>query len=99
MPLKGLGAGLATPAISNGGGSQGLTYLENFVGHCTGCSFDIVNIHHYVPRSDCTVDVAVQALKDYIDVTVPAIQAKHPQLQGLPLCIGEVRCPHLIPAR
>ena len=58
---------------------------------CSDCVFDVINIHHYVPRSDCTVDIAVAALKKYIDIDVPAIQAKHPQLRDLPLCIGEVR--------
>lgn len=91
MPLKGLGASIATPAVTNGGAPMGLAYLESFVSSCSGCSFDVINIHHYVQRSDCNVDQAVAALQKYIDETLPAIQNKHSQLKGLPVCIGEVR--------
>ncbi|MCJ1423246.1 hypothetical protein MMC29_001128 [Sticta canariensis] len=89
MPLKGRGAGLATPAVTNGVGSAGLNYLETFLTFCQDCEFDLINVHHYVPRSDCTVDIAITALKNYIDKDIPAVQAKHPQLQGIPICIGE----------
>lgn len=70
---------------------MGLAYLESFVSSCSGCSFDVINIHHYVQRSDCNVDQAVAALKKYIDETLPNVQNKHSQLKGLPVCIGEVR--------
>lgn len=90
MPLRGLGASLCTPSITNGGGSFGLNYLEKFVGACSGCVFDVINIHHYVQRSDFDVNGAVKALQEYIDQTVPAVQRKHPQLQGLKLFLGEV---------
>ena len=83
-------AKLATPAVTNGGGQTGLTYLGNFVDNCGDCHFDIINIHHYVQRSDLNVDQAVAALKSYIENDVPALQAKHPKLQGLPIMIGEV---------
>lgn len=91
MPLKGLGASIATPAVTNGGEPMGLPYLESFVSFCPSCSFDMINIHHYVQRSDCNVDQAVAALKKYLDETLVAIQNKHAQLKGLPVCIGEVR--------
>lgn len=90
MPLKGRGAGIATPAVTNGVGTTGLNYLETFLTFCPGCSFDLINVHHYVQRSDCNVDQAVTALKDYIDRVIPAVQAKHSQLKGLPICLGEV---------
>lgn len=90
MPLKGRGAGIATPAVTNGVGTTGLNYLQNFLTFCQDCSFDLINVHHYVQRSDCDVDQAVTALQEYVDKTVPAVQAKHPQLQGIPICIGEV---------
>lgn len=89
MPLKGRGAGIATPAVTNGVGTSGLNYLETFLTYCQDCSFDLINVHHYVQRSDCTVDQAVAALKDYIDNVIPAVQAKHSQLRGLPICVGE----------
>ena len=81
---------LGTPAVTNGGGSTGLNYLEKFVGQCTGCTFNFINIHYYLQRSDVNTTQYAQALKDYIDVSVPAVQAKHPQLQGLQVFIGEV---------
>ena len=83
-------AKLATPAVTNGGGSTGLNFLGAFVEQCGGCHFDMINIHHYVPRSAVTVDQAVSTLKSYIEKDVPALQAKYPQLQGLPIIIGEV---------
>ena len=89
-PLNGLGAKLCTPAVTNGVGSYGLDYLEKFVGACSDCVFNVINIHHYVQRSDLDVDGAVRVLKEYIDHTVPAVQKKHPQLQGLKLFLGEV---------
>ena len=92
-------AKLATPAVTNGGGSTGLNYLGQFVDNCDGCHFDLINIHHYVPRSDLTVDQAVSALKSYIENDVPALQAKHSQLQGLPIVIGEVSLSSLPRAR
>lgn len=90
MPLKGLGASIATPAVTNGGAPMGLAYLESFVSSCSGCSFDVINIHHYVQRSDCNVDQAVAAFKGYLDGALVNIQNKHSQLKGLPVCIGEV---------
>ena len=85
-------AKLATPAVTNGGGATGLNFLGAFLDQCNGCHFDMINIHHYVPRSDLTIDQAVSALKSYIENDVPALQAKHPQIQGLPIIIGEVGC-------
>ncbi len=82
---------LGTPAVTNGGGSTGLAYLEAFVEACTGCSFNFVNVHHYLQRSDVNTTQYAQALKDYIDTDVPAVQAKHPSIAGLPIFIGEVR--------
>lgn len=49
----------------------------------------MINIHHYLYRSDGNVDQAVSALKSYIENDVPALQAKHPSIQGLPIMIGE----------
>ena len=88
---------LGTPAVTNGGGSTGLAYLESFLEACTGCSFNFVNVHHYLQASDVNTTQYIQALKDYIDKDVPAVQAKHPSIAGLPIFIGEVRSrPHPI---
>jgi len=40
-------AKLGAPAITNGGGSMGLTYLLNFISNCLSCTIDFVNIHWY----------------------------------------------------
>lgn len=90
MPLKGLGASLCTPAVTNGGGATGLGYLESFLSECPDCHFDAINIHHYVQRSDVNVDQAVSALKSYIETNVAALQQKHNQLKGLKIILGEV---------
>jgi hypothetical protein len=46
-PLVGQGAQLAAPSVTNGGAPMGLTYLENFIGNCTGCHIDVCPIHWY----------------------------------------------------
>ena len=79
---------LGTPAVTNG--PSGLTYLDNFASRCTGCIYNFVNVHYYVDRSQMNVAEYVQALKDYVDINVPEIQAKHEALTGLPIAVGEV---------
>ena len=81
---------LATPAVTNGGSPVGLTFLGEFLGNCTSCHFDMINIHHYVQRSDLNVDQAAAALKAYIEQNVPALQAQHSNIQNIPIVIGEV---------
>ena len=78
-----------TPSIDADCESCYSNFLGKFVEACQGCHFDIINFHHYVPRSQLTVDQAVSALKSYIEKSIPALQAQYPQLQGLPLMIGE----------
>ncbi|KAL8949210.1 MAG: hypothetical protein Q9222_004660 [Ikaeria aurantiellina] len=80
---------IASPAVTNGGGATGLGFLENFVGQCADCYFDIINVHHYVNRGDVNVAQAVSAVKTYITQTVPAFIAKHPQFQNAKICLGE----------
>ncbi|KAI4824779.1 hypothetical protein E4T44_10078 [Aureobasidium sp. EXF-8845] len=38
---------LGSPAVTNGGSPMGLTWLQNFMGNCTGCHIDYINIHWY----------------------------------------------------
>jgi hypothetical protein len=40
-------AKLGAPAVTNGGGPMGLQYMANFIGKCSGCTIDFVNIHWY----------------------------------------------------
>lgn len=88
---------LGTPAVTNGGGQTGLQYLSNFVGNCTDCSFNFINVHHYLQRSDFNVTGYAQALKDYIENDIPAVQSQYKALEGLPIFIGEVRPIHPFP--
>ncbi|EME81059.1 uncharacterized protein MYCFIDRAFT_211742 [Pseudocercospora fijiensis CIRAD86] len=45
-PFKGQ-AQLCAPAVTNGGGEMGLTWLQNFLDACTDCQIDCFNIHWY----------------------------------------------------
>ena len=36
---------LGAPAVTNGGAPTGLTWLQEFIGNCTGCTIDFVPIH------------------------------------------------------
>ena len=40
-------ARLGAPAVTNGGYPSSLTYLSWFMGNCTGCTIDFVNLHWY----------------------------------------------------
>jgi len=40
-------AKLVSPAVTNGGGSMGLSWLSTFMGLCTSCQIDAVAIHWY----------------------------------------------------
>lgn len=46
-PFGGKGIKLGAPAVTNGGGSMGLTWLQNFLDACTDCQIDFVPIHWY----------------------------------------------------
>ncbi|KAL8783368.1 MAG: hypothetical protein Q9213_004687 [Squamulea squamosa] len=90
QPFKGQAA-LASPAVTNGGGATGLGFLENFVGQCADCHFDIINVHHYVYRNDVNVEQAVSAVKTFLTRDVAAFKARHSQFQNAKICLGEVR--------
>jgi hypothetical protein len=51
---------LGSPAVTNGGGSMGLTWLGSFFDACSNCQIDFVPIHWY-NGGDAT------AFMDYID--------------------------------
>lgn len=40
-------AKLGAPAVTNAGAPYGLTYLSEFIGNCTGCTIDFINLHWY----------------------------------------------------
>ncbi|KAL8812719.1 MAG: hypothetical protein Q9223_007225 [Gallowayella weberi] len=80
---------LASPAVTNGGGATGLGFLENFVGQCADCHFDIINVHHYVNRRDVNVEQAVRAVQSFLTKDVAAFKAKHSQFRDAKICLGE----------
>ncbi|KAL8741720.1 MAG: hypothetical protein Q9190_005709 [Brigantiaea leucoxantha] len=89
QPFQGQ-ASLASPAVTNGGGSSmGLGYLASFMSACADCTIDIINVHHYVDRSDVNVDQAVSAVQSYLSKDVPNFMAKYPQLKNAKICVGE----------
>ncbi|KAK3674483.1 hypothetical protein LTR78_005569 [Recurvomyces mirabilis] len=44
-------AKLCAPAVTNGGGEMGLTWLSNFLSACQGCTIDCVSIHWYASHT------------------------------------------------
>lgn len=38
---------LGAPSVTNGGPPASLTYLSYFLGNCTGCTVDFINLHWY----------------------------------------------------
>jgi len=58
-------AQLGSPAVTNGGGAMGLTWLKNFLASCTDCQIDFVCIHWY-NGGDAT------AFMDYVDTAYAA---------------------------
>ncbi|KAF2157084.1 glycoside hydrolase family 128 protein [Myriangium duriaei CBS 260.36] len=40
-------AALGAPAVTNGGPPIGTTWLGEFLGNCTGCQIDFINVHWY----------------------------------------------------
>ena len=79
---------LGTPTITNGDGELNLAFLESFVSNCAGCNFNFVNVEFFLERESYSPELYAQALKTFIDITVPAVQANHPQLKGLPIFLG-----------
>lgn len=45
-------AKLGAPAVTNGGGAMGLSYLKSFLSACQGCTIDFVPIHWYDDHSN-----------------------------------------------
>lgn len=43
-------AKLVAPSVTNAGAPYGLTWLENFIGNCTACTIDAINLH---VRTEC----------------------------------------------
>ena len=65
-------AQLGSPAITNGGGSMGLSWLSSFMSACSGCQIDFVAIHwysNYAPDFIAHVQAAYQQTGKPIWVT------------------------------
>ncbi|KAF2755979.1 hypothetical protein EJ05DRAFT_502453 [Pseudovirgaria hyperparasitica] len=53
-------AKIGAPGITNGGAPMGLTYLQNFMQACSGCTIDFITIHWYSDASQ------ISAFKSYV---------------------------------
>ena len=79
---------LGTPSIINGDGELDLSYLEDFVTNCASCNFNFIDARFFLERSDATVSQYGQAVHDFLENDLPPVQAKYPQLDGLPVFIS-----------
>ncbi|KAF4555228.1 Glycosyl hydrolase catalytic core domain-containing protein 2 [Elsinoe fawcettii] len=62
-PFKGK-ALIGSPAVTNGGGSMGLTYQENFLNTCAGnCVIDFLNMHWYGNKQNAVYNFQLQVNK------------------------------------
>jgi hypothetical protein len=43
---------LVSPSVTNGGAPMGLTYLSNFLGQCSDCGIQAINLHWYDSSSN-----------------------------------------------
>jgi hypothetical protein len=61
---------IGTPSVSNGLNSaktMGLDWMKTFLGACSGCQLDFIDIHWYqTPSAVPTLDGAVQDFKDHV---------------------------------
>lgn len=71
-------AKLGAPAVTNGGGAMGLSYLKSFLDACQECTIDFVPIHWYDDHSN------VEYFKKHI-------QDAHDVAGGRPIWITEFR--------
>jgi len=69
-------AKLGAPAVTNGGGSMGLSYLRSFLSACQGCTIDFVPMHWYDDYSN------VEYFKSHIEEA-------HAAAGGRPIWITE----------
>ncbi|KAF2220676.1 glycosyl hydrolase catalytic core-domain-containing protein [Elsinoe ampelina] len=62
-PFKGK-ALIGSPAVTNGGGSMGLAYQENFLKACAGnCTVDFLNMHWYGNKQNAVYNFQLQVNK------------------------------------
>ncbi|KAI9687008.1 MAG: hypothetical protein M1820_010525 [Bogoriella megaspora] len=82
MPYAGGSTKLVAPSVTNGaaaadGSIMGLPYLEAFLGNCSDCQVDAINLHWYDGYSKC------DDLIDYLETSSKAIASKFPHLAGV----------------
>ena len=70
-------AKLGAPAVTNAGPPYGLTYLDWFIGNCTGCQIDFINLHWYANS------YAFGYLQSYV-------QQAHAQFPKYPIYLTEI---------
>lgn len=79
---------LGTPCITNGAGDLTLPYLESFLAACTTCTFNFVDVRFYQDRTAATPVQYAQAVRDFLENDIVAVQAKYPQVKGLPVFVS-----------
>ena len=82
MPFAGR-VPIGAPAITTAGAPAGLTYLQNFIGNCTGCQIDFINIHWYSNK------YAGASYFEYFVNQARLTRDKYPQTRGKPIWITE----------
>lgn len=74
---------LVAPAMTNAGAPSGLTYLGNFLGNCSDCIVDAVNVHWYSNKY-----AGATYFEQFINQT-RAMRDSYPQTKGKPIWVTE----------
>ena len=74
---------LGAPAVTNAGSPSGPTYLGNFIGNCTGCQIDFVNMHWYSNK------YAGAAYFEQVVNQIRAVRDSYPATKGKPIWVTE----------
>lgn len=74
---------IGAPAVTGSGSPAGLTYIQNFIGNCTNCTIDFVNVHWYSNK------YAGASYFEYFVNQTRITRDLFPQTQGKPIWITE----------
>lgn len=55
---------IGSPAVCNGGGEVGLSWLKKFMSACSSCTVDFIAIHWYGDANDFGIEALKQFIKD-----------------------------------
>ncbi|KAK4539401.1 hypothetical protein LTR36_010964 [Oleoguttula mirabilis] len=74
---------IGAPAITTSGAPGGLTYLGYFLGNCTACTFDFVNVHWYSNKY-----AGASYFESFIN-QARVVRDTYPQTAGKPIWVTE----------